>query len=155
MGGHLPSRKHMRRLCAEFTEGDGLDLRKSLSSRPRRRSGHGAGGVRDDRKSLQLCRQISQTLDEVFAECRDDILRGLHVVGVEPAPDASRLLVTVVPDGGLTGDGVDPAMIVSHLVRASGHLRGEVASAITRKRTPLLSYRLAAAPYENDNCSPI
>jgi len=94
---------------------------------------------------LQLCHQISQTLDEVFADCRDDVLRSLHVVAVQPAPDASRLLVTVVPDGGFSAEGPDPAAIVGQLARASGHLRAEVANAITRKRTPLLSYRLAAA----------
>lgn len=94
---------------------------------------------------MQLCHQISQTLDEVFADCRDDMLRCLHVVAVKPAPDTSRLLVTVVPDGGFSADGPNPAAIVDQLARASGHLRAEVANAITRKRTPLLSYCLAVA----------
>ena len=123
MSNHMPSRNPMRRLCVELTEGDGLDPKKSLPGRPRRHSGHGASRGRDDRKSLQLCHQISQTLDEVFADCRDDILRGLSVVAVEPAPDATRLLVTVIPDGGFTPDGPDPAAIVDHLTRAAGYLR--------------------------------
>ena len=129
----------------EFTEGDGLMPRKGSSVRPRRRSGHGAARGRDDRKSLQLCHQIFQALDEVLADCRDDILRSLRVVAVVPAPDASRLMVTVVPDGGYSVEGPAPATIVGHLAKAAGHLRAEVASAITRKRTPVLSYQLAAA----------
>jgi ribosome-binding factor A len=64
---------------------------------------------------------------------------------VEPAPDASRLLVTVAVDA--TPDELfDPGFVHDHLARASGHLRSEVAGAITRKRAPVLVYRLAANP---------
>jgi hypothetical protein len=34
-------------------------------------------------------------------------------------------------------------MVLEHLQRASGHLRCEVASAVTRRRAPLLVYRVA------------
>ena len=34
-------------------------------------------------------------------------------------------------------------MVIEHLERASGHLRFEIAAAVTRKRAPLLLYRLA------------
>jgi hypothetical protein len=37
-------------------------------------------------------------------------------------------------------------LAVDHLQRAGGHLRREVATAITRKRAPLLLYRLAEPP---------
>jgi ribosome-binding factor A len=111
-------------------------------------------GARADRKSLQLCRQVSQTLDEVFAECRDDALRSLRVVAVEPAPDAGRLLVTVTPDVGYLPGGPNPAAIMDHLARASGHLRAEVAHAITRKRTPTLFYRLASPTVEGETPDP-
>jgi ribosome-binding factor A len=110
--------------------------------------------MRADRKSLQLCRQVSQTLDEVLAECRDDALRSLRVVAVEPAPDAGRLLVTVAPDVGYIPGGPDPAAIMDHLARASGHLRAEVAHAITRKRTPTLTYRLAAPTVQGETHDP-
>ena len=148
MRGYMPSRKEMRRLCEECTEGDGADPRKVSSRRPRHHPGHEIGRIREDRKALQLCRQISQTLDEVFAESRDDVLRGLHVLAVEPAPDASRLLVTVLPEDGVTASRSNPTVIVEHLSKASGYLRGEVTTAITRKRTPLLAYRVAASSPE-------
>jgi ribosome-binding factor A len=51
--------------------------------------------------------------------------------------------VTVAPLVGPVGPRVRPQAILNHLARASGHLRYQVASAITRKRAPLLEYRLA------------
>lgn len=83
------------------------------------------------------------TLDEVLAECGDPELQGLHVANVVPFPDASRLLVTVMPVDGLPGAKIAPVAVLKHLERASGHLRYEVAAAVTRKRAPTLLYRLA------------
>jgi len=97
-----------------------------------------------DRKALQLCHQVAETLEEVLADCGDGLLQALRVVDVEPAPDASRLLVTVAVDG-LPREEVDLDLVHRHLAHASGHLRSEVATAITRKRAPVLVYRLAAA----------
>ncbi|MBV8487322.1 MAG: hypothetical protein JO161_03485 [Planctomycetaceae bacterium] len=94
---------------------------------------------------LQLCHQVAETLDEVLAECSDAVLQALRVLDVEPAPDASRLLVTVGVEA-LSQGKVDPDRVHEHLSRASGHLRSEVANAITRKRTPVLVYRLVANP---------
>ena len=65
-------------------------------------------------------------------------LQGLRVLDVEPAPDASRLLVTLAVDGLLDEDReLDLDRVHDHLARASGHLRSEVATAITRKRAPV------------------
>jgi ribosome-binding factor A len=108
------------------------------------RQAHGQSQVGLDRKAIQLCHQVAETLEEVLAECGDSVLQDLRVVDVEPAPDASRLLVTVAVDGSLL-DRQDRVRVHEHLVRASGHLRSEVASAITRKRAPVLVYRLAMA----------
>ncbi len=47
---------------------------------------------------MQLCHQVAETLEEVLAECGDVVLQDLRVLDVEPAPDASRLLVTVAVD---------------------------------------------------------
>jgi ribosome-binding factor A len=95
-----------------------------------------------DRKAVQLCHQVAETLEEVLADCGDAVLQDLRVLDVEPAPDASRLLVTVAVDGWPRRD-VDPSRVYNHLARAAGHLRGEVAGAITRKKAPVLVYRLA------------
>ena len=121
-----------------------------------RGASHGHGGRRSreskppagagDRKAHQLCRQVGQTLDEVLAECGDAVLQGLRVEGVEPFPDASRLLVTVAFIDDRPGKMAEVGLVVDHLHRASGHLRSEVATAVTRKRAPLLLYRLAEPP---------
>lgn len=97
-------------------------------------------GASEDHKAMQLCRQVAVTLNEVFAECGDPLLQGLRVLSVEPAPDLSRLRVMLAADGGLAAD---PPLLESHLTRASGHLRGEVAQAITRKRAPSLAFFIA------------
>jgi ribosome-binding factor A len=93
-------------------------------------------------KAWQLCRQVAVTLDEVLAECGDGVLRGLRVVSVAPFPDASRLLVTLTSiddrPGGVTGAG----SVLEHIEHAAGHLRCEIASAVTRKRAPVLVYQL-------------
>jgi ribosome-binding factor A len=101
---------------------------------------------KSDRKAHQLCRQVAQTLDEVLAECGDRVLQCLRVEGVQPFPDASRLLVTVAFIDNRPGTIADIALVLDHLHRASGHLRCEIATAVTRKRAPLLLYRLAEPP---------
>jgi ribosome-binding factor A len=133
----------MRTLCAEFSDDDGVNPHGK--PRPAMEPAHGRGrsltGL--DRKALQLCHQVAETLEEVLAECGDTLLQGLRVLDVEPAPDASRLLVTLAVDG-LPGEDLELDLVHDHLARASGYLRSEVATAITRKRAPVLVYRLAA-----------
>jgi ribosome-binding factor A len=145
----LGSRREMRTLCAEFSDGDGMNPHGRPRSAVEPAHGHGRGKSQSqtglDRKALQLCHQVAETLEEVLAECGDSYLQGLRVLDVEPAPDASRLLVTLAVDGLLDED-LDLDRVHDHLARASGHLRSEVATAITRKRAPVLVYRLAADP---------
>lgn len=96
---------------------------------------------RGGRKTLQLCRQVERTLNYILAgECDDDVLRDFTVVGVEPAPDASRMLVTVSPS---LGSSFDLPVVLEHFERASGMLRSFVAAAIHRKRAPELTFRVA------------
>jgi ribosome-binding factor A len=128
-----PSRKVLRSLCAEVHPDDGID--------PRERSRGGAPPKKTRRKARQLGRQVAETLDVVLAAQGDDLLRGLRVVSVVPAPDSTRLLVTVTPLP--SAEPLDPARILLQLERASGQLRCEVAAAITRRRAPTLTYRLA------------
>ncbi len=145
MKDHIISRRTMARLCAEPSPDDGLGPHSRSRIMPAARSMHGRSGEGLDRKALQLCHQVAETLEEVLAECGDVVLQALRVLDVEPAPDASRLLVTVAVDP-TPDDTLDPGAVRDHLVRASGHLRSEVAGAITRKRAPVLVYRLAANP---------
>jgi ribosome-binding factor A len=143
MKDHIISRRYLKGLCAELSEGDGVDPHafSRLAMGGRRRHGTPRSGL--DRKALQLCHQVAETLEEVLAECGDTVLQALRVLDVEPAPDASRLLVTVGVEA-ISKDKIDSDCVHDHLSRASGHLRSEVANAITRKRTPVLVYRLVA-----------
>jgi ribosome-binding factor A len=129
----MPSRKRLRSLCAEVHADDGSDPRVFFrKDGPKSKTHH---------KARQLCRQVAEVLDSLLAgHSSDDRLQDLAVIAVEPAPDSSRLLLTVTPRP--SNDPPDPAEILSSLDRASGWLRAEVASAITRKRAPLLAYRV-------------
>ena len=82
------------------------------------------------------------TLDEVLAECGDGVLRGLHVVSVAPFPDASRLLVTLTSIDDRPGGVIGAGSVLEHIEHAAGHLRSEIAAAVTRKRAPVLVYQL-------------
>jgi ribosome-binding factor A len=152
MRHHFPLKKRMRSLCAELGEDDGLD--PHLWSRRIGRAGQARGngsaaplhGRPVDRKASQLCRQVALTLDEVLPDCGDGVLQALRVVEVAPFPDASRLLVTVASVDGKTEREYGLETVLEHLRHASGHLRCEVAAAVTRKRAPLLVYHLANPP---------
>lgn len=111
---------------------DGMDPRKFLRKTSRRVI---------NRKALQLCAQVREILDYVFAwECGDPLLKGLMVTSVAPAPNSSRLLVGVSLPEELTDQ--DPAQVLERLNHARGRLRSEVAAAIHRKRVPELSFRI-------------
>ena len=93
------------------------------------------------RKARQLCEQVAQALDHALAwVCGDPILNALSVVAVEPAPDASRLLVRLVvvdPECGATLQ-----EILSRLAAARGLLRTQVAAAIHRKGVPEVVFHI-------------
>lgn len=87
----------------------------------RGRSGH---------KDLQVCRQVFDALTYAIVE--------LSLASVNPAPNAARVLVTLVP----TRDGIDPAAALERLRDAMPDLREEVAAELTRKRVPELVFRI-------------
>ncbi len=143
MRNHILLHKPPSGLCADLSEDDGLDPHHKPRYAPGQRRPGRPSRPGIDRKVLQLCHQVAETLEDVLADCGDAVLQGLRVLDVEPAPDASRLLVTVAADD-LPREDFDRHRVHDHLARASGHLRSEVATAITRKRTPVLVYRVAA-----------
>ena len=133
MSHRTPSRKRLRSLCAEVHPDDGSDPRVFFRK-------DGSPG-KPRHKARQLCRQVLEILDSLLAgHSGDQALQDLAVVDVEPAPDGARLLVTVTPRP--SDRPPDPAEILASLDRASGWLRSEVATEITRKRAPLLVYRV-------------
>ncbi len=147
-----PSLAEVHRYCASLGEEDGTDPHLMKRRRPHGKRGGSseAPAGRLERKVCQLCRQVAQTLDEVLADCGDGVLRGLRVSAVVPYPNASRLLVSVAPVDGRLAPEPGPKVVVEHLERASGHLRREIAAAVTRKRAPLLLYRLAEPALAGD-----
>jgi len=138
------AREQMLALCGEIHEDDGIDPRRFFKTRERRK--------KPDRKTRQLCRQVAETLTLVLSgECRDELLQSLYVVAVEPAPDSSRLMVTVRGDS-LGRDG-DTRRILERLSEEAGRLRCEVARAITRKRAPQLAFQVTS-PTEAEEVGP-
>lgn len=136
MNRKTPSRKILRALCAQVGCDDGLD--------PRNHAKGWSGKVprKPSRKAVQLAHQVAETLDAVFAgESRDVLLRNLRVISVVPAPDSSRLLATVAVPPPVDSENL--VALLERLEKASGWLRCEAAAAITRKRTPTLTFRLA------------
>jgi len=105
-----------------------------------------AGRKKGGRKTQQLCAQIADALNYAFAGvCNDDVLRDLNVMAVLPAPDESRLLVSV---GALLPGPCNPTQVLKHLNQALAKLRAEVAASIHRKRVPELTFSVVTNPLE-------
>jgi ribosome-binding factor A len=144
MRHHTLSSEQVHVPYAEAGDDDGQvptmhSWRQQRARRARRVESHGRLA---DRKAWQLCRQVAVTLDEVLAECGDGVLRGLRVVSVAPFPDASRLLVTLTSIDDRPGGMIEVGSVLEHIEHATGHLRSEIAAAVTRKRAPVLVYQL-------------
>jgi ribosome-binding factor A len=116
--------------AAELGSEDGTDPKTFHDRRMTAREPRQGPG----RKGLQLCGQVQNALIVALAGCREDVVRELTVLTVEPAPHTGRLLVTVA--GPIPADVAD-----QHLIAASPFLRREVARAIHRRKTPELVFR--------------
>jgi len=126
------SRKNLLAGCADTGTGDGLDPRYDRPEEPAKVP---------NRKALQLCGQVADTLALVLAgETGDDVLRELTIVSVVPAPNTSRLLVTLSPS--VVAPDADLDAIRRHLDAVRGRLRGEIATAIHRRRVPELTFHV-------------
>jgi len=93
-------------------------------------------------KDRQICRQVYDALGWALAEIDDPLLDDLALIAVEPAPDASRVLVTLAA----TNPDLDIAAAKARLLEVMGELRAEVAAEIHRRRVPELSFQIAPAP---------
>jgi ribosome-binding factor A len=125
------TREQMLAHCDAIHEDDGVDPREFFKLRSHR--------DKPDRKAQQLCRQVAETIDQILAgELGDAALNGLRVASAIPAPDASRMLVTLVATG---DDGPFDRTAIEHkLATVTGLLRSAVAAAITRRKAPNLSF---------------
>ena len=128
------SRKPTPFLTAERGPEDGVD--------PRIVPRQYAGKV-SNRKARQVCRQVERTLGLLLAGvCGDAILRDLLVESVVPAPDSTRLLVTLRFSGAETATVGD---VLARLHEAHGFLRSEVAAALHRRKAPELTFQVLGA----------
>ena len=101
---------------------------------------HDSRGGRRHHKDLQLCRQVLDALTYALAEIDDPTIDDLALASVVPAPDGSRVLVTLVPTRTDLLADVDAALMV--LADVADDLREEVAAEVTRKRVPVLVFRI-------------
>lgn len=125
------TRRRMLDYCGEVQPEDGSDPRRPFVHSPNERQ--------QGRKAKQLCRQVETALGYVLAgDEADPLLESLQVVSVSPAPNSSRLLVTVWADG----ESIDRQAIHDRLQRHAGRLRTEIAAAITRRRAPTLIFNV-------------
>lgn len=129
--------REMLKCCDQIGAEDGMDPRDFF--RPPRIS------RKEDHRTERLCHQVAEVLHLVLASAlqsvlADEIYECLLVERVAPAPNASRLRVT------LRWQGESTALVVEEVERglalASGRLRCEVAAAITRRKAPLLVFEI-------------
>jgi ribosome-binding factor A len=124
--------KDLRASCADVGPDDGLDPRTSFREGTARPA---------NRKALQLCREVMRTLSYALAwELGDELLSTLLVEAVVPAPNSSRLLVTVYQPP--SPEAVPPEQVLACLHQYAGRLRASVAAAVHRRRVPELTFRL-------------
>jgi ribosome-binding factor A len=125
------SRRSILAASSEIGQGDGLDPRFDRPDEPAKVK---------NRKALQLCEQVAETLSFVFADSGDETLQNLLVQSVVPWPTSVRMLVTVMPP---TAGAIAEGEIAACLANARLRLRSEVATAIHRRKAPDLLFRIA------------
>ena len=128
--------------CQEIHDDDGVDPREYFRATPSRDP--------INRKAVQLCTQVAETLSLVLAgDFDDELLLNLQVLSVAPAPNASQLAVMLRTDA---PPPVDINQIHDRLSAVSGRLRSEVAAAIHRKRAPRLVFHVIAGDARGGEC---
>ena len=127
------TRERLLAHCGQLHEDDGVDPRQFFKAEKKLN--------KQNHKVRQLCNQVAETLGLVLTgEFGDERLQSLRVVSVDPAPDASQLLVTLRTDDPC--DGSETQEILNRLAAVRGRLRCAVAAAISRKRTPKMLFRV-------------
>jgi ribosome-binding factor A len=120
-------RASMLESCGEIHEDDGIDPRRYFKSK---RTQQG------DRKTKQLCQQVARTINLCLNDCDDPIVQSMFLVGVQPAPDSSCLLLHIECDVDNFDHGAAMLAIRSQVAR----LQFEISRAINRKRVPNLTF---------------
>lgn len=92
-------------------------------------------------KDLQVCRQVHDVLSLALAELADPVIDELVLATVTPAPNASRVLVTLVPSHAA----LDAVEALARLADHVEDLREEVAAEVCRRRVPELVFRIGTS----------
>ncbi len=130
---HRRTRERGLPLAGDVSPDDEADPARYFGSERRSR--------RADWKALQLCRQVERSAALTLAELREcEALASSAVARVDPAPDASRLRVSVVLAPGKSPDDLEVA--AEALREKAGLFREDAARAIHRKRAPLVVFEV-------------
>lgn len=116
--------------CVSMEIDDGIDARDLFRKSVRKKSNH---------KAHQLCKQVMETINILLAGGLGDArLHQILVDSVTPAPDSTRLRISVRPMDSNSEYGLSE--IQAALNEAHGLIRCEVAAAVQRKKTPELVF---------------
>ncbi len=129
MTSHKRKEYVLRAPCAQLHPDDGVNPRDD-----KRRDAEFMQTT--DRKTRQLCKQVGQAVQLALVTLPGaDEMLGVFVREVVPAPNAGRLRVVIATQNARLQP-VLTEMVQYHAAR----LRGEVAAAISRRRTPELTF---------------
>lgn len=118
----------LRDLCAQVLEDDLIDPR-SL-----KKAGRPNQSV-VSRKDRQLCKQVRRALETALASLHSDAsVSAVEIADVAPAPDASRLRMTLR----LIDARASTEQVTARFAALRPWLRAQAAAGITRKRAPEL-----------------
>ena len=122
-----------RQLCGQIGPEDGIDPRIIARSGNRNPKSH---------KNQQLGKEARHILSMVFAgEFSDPVFQGLEVFDVSASDDGQFLIVSLaVTDASVL---IDEVQILEKCQAVQGYLRSAIASAVKRKRIPMLKFELA------------
>jgi ribosome-binding factor A len=102
---------------------------------------YASGAGKFDRKSSQLCAQVRRALEYAIPDVLAETPWSVWVVDVQPAPNASNLLVLI--QSAETGQSFEDLQQIEQSVHArQRELRMEIASFIQRRKVPSLMIRL-------------
>lgn len=131
-------------LVGALREGDGIDPREEAKRR-RRASSQGRAGLANElHQQERFASQVQLAIDSALLVAATPMLNALTVR--EVVNEGGALLVVVVPRN--PAEPLDLQLATNALKQASSMLRREVASAITRKETPNLSFVVLPAGAE-------
>lgn len=130
-------RASMLESCGELHEDDGIDPRNYFKTKRNRK---------ETRKTKQLCQQVARTVNLCLNDCDDPIVQSMFLIGVQPAPDSSCLLLHLECD--VDEFDFDAAMLA--IRQQTPRLQFEISRSIHRKRVPNLTFSVCKAGGQND-----